>query len=243
MCFVTYLPYQQGFILTSNRDEHVGRPKAFPPKKYIINKQSVFYPQDGLAGGTWIAASPHTTLCLLNGAFVKHQHQPPYRQSRGLVLLDFFEYNHQADFIENYSFRGIEPFTLIIIEDREEFQLTELRWDGAKLYHQPLDVQQSYAWSSVTLYSDAVIKEREQWFDSWQQNHPFFDSKAILDFHHFGGKGDLENDLLVNRNNELCTVSMTQIQKTPAQFLISYWDRTNDQQYRYRIFDTEKVVY
>ncbi|MEZ4901059.1 MAG: NRDE family protein [Spirosomataceae bacterium] len=239
MCFVTYLPYQEGFILTSNRDEHVGRPKALPPKKYIINKQSVFYPQDGLAQGTWIAASTYTTLCLLNGAFIKHHHQPPYRQSRGLVLLDFYEYSNLSDFVENYQFSGIEPFTLIVVE---EGTVSELRWDGVQLFHQLLDGQKSHAWSSVTLYEDEVIKERETWFESWQQAHPFYEASDVLDFHHFGGKGDAENDLLVNRNNELRTVSMSQIQKTTNQFLIHYWDKLNDQQYRYRIFDAERVL-
>jgi len=104
-----------------------------------------------------------------------------------------------------------------------------------------LDAHKSHAWSSVTLYSDEVIKEREQWFEEWLNKTPFFEGDDILNFHHFGGKGDAENDLFVNRNNELQTVSMTQIEKTADQFLINYWDRLNNQQYRYRIFDSEKV--
>lgn len=243
MCFVTYLPHQQGFILTSNRDEHVGRPKALPPKKYFIKGQPVFYPQDGLAGGSWIATSSNTTLCLLNGAFVKHQSQPPYRQSRGLVVLHFFEYNDLNDFIKNYNFTEIEPFTLVVVEQNEQLQLSQIRWDGSTLYHTKLDAHSNHAWSSVTLYSDEVIQERERWFEQWQSQHPFFEGDDVLDFHSFGGNGDAENDLLVNRNNQLRTVSMTQIHKTPEQFLIRYWDRLNDQQFRFRIFDTEKAYH
>lgn len=243
MCFVTYLPYQQGFILTSNRDEHVERPKALPPKKYTINGQSVFYPQDGLAGGTWIVTSSNVTLCLLNGAFVKHLHQPPYRQSRGLVVLNFFDYKNFDDFTQNYDFKGLEPFTLVVVEQSDTLQLNEIRWDGIQLYHKLLAADTSYAWSSVTLYSKEVVQERERWFDEWQQQHPLFEGNDVLDFHSFGGKGDTENDLVVNRNNELRTVSITQVQKTAEQFLINYWDQMNDQQYRYRIFDTDKVLH
>jgi hypothetical protein len=42
MCFVTYLPYQQGFVLTSNRDEHVERPKALPPKNIHLKVSRCF---------------------------------------------------------------------------------------------------------------------------------------------------------------------------------------------------------
>ncbi|MEI7584323.1 NRDE family protein [Runella sp.] len=241
MCFVTYLPHQQGFILTSNRDEHVGRPKALPPKKYIINGQSVFYPQDGLAGGTWIASSSKVTLCLLNGAFVKHHHRPPYRRSRGWVVLDFFSCEDTEDFVRNYDFRGIEPFTLVAVEQSPILQLAEIKWDGVQLYHNKLEPEAAHSWSSVTLYSNEVIRERQRWFEEWQQEHPLFEGEDVLDFHSFGGKGDVENDLIINRNNELRTVSITQIQKTTEQFLINYWDRLNDQHYRYRIFDSEKV--
>jgi hypothetical protein len=129
----------------------------------------------------------------------------------------------------------------VIVEQNETQQLAEIRWNGERLHHKLLDAEMSYAWSSVTLYSDEVIRERDLWFKKWQQQHALFEGDDILDFHSFGGKGDVENDLIINRNNELRTVSITQVQKTSEQFLINYWDRINDQQYRYRIFDSEKV--
>lgn len=241
MCFVTYLPYQEGFILTSNRDEHVGRPKASPPKKYYINGKTVFYPQDTLAGGTWIATSSNATLCLLNGAFQRHEHRPPYRQSRGLVVLDFFKYENLALFLNQYLWNGIEPFTLVIVEEKDEIRLTELRWDGQKMYVKELDSSQSHAWSSVTLYSDDVIQQREEWFEKWQRNNLFYTGEDIMQFHDLGGDGDITNDLVINRNDELKTVSTTQVQKTSEDFLIKYYDRLNEQEYKYRIFASENV--
>lgn len=243
MCFVTYIPYQEGFILTSNRDESVGRPKALPPKKYFIDSIPVFYPQDQLAGGTWIATSPKSTVCLLNGAFVKHQHQPPYRMSRGRVVLDFFRHEQLTDFVSHYELTGIEPFTLIVVEQENELQLSELRWDGTQLHVKYLNAGQTYAWSSVTLYSETVIQERERWLKDWLSQHSGFEGKDILDFHTFGGNGDDANDLVMNRNNQLRTVSTTQIQKTPAQFLINYQDRLTGKRFNYRIFEEEKINY
>ncbi|WP_428656941.1 NRDE family protein [Runella sp.] len=241
MCFVTYIPYQRGFILTSNRDESVGRPKALPPKKYFIDETPVFYPQDKLAGGTWIATSPKATVCLLNGAFVKHRHQPPYRMSRGKVVLDFFRYEQLSDFVEQYELNGIEPFTLIIVEQENKLQLSELRWDGAQLHIKTLDAFQTYAWSSVTLYTDTIIQEREHWFKEWAIQHVVFEGSDVLDFHTLGGNGDITNDLVMNRNDLLRTVSTTQIQKTPAQFLINYQDRFTGKRFSYRIFEEEKI--
>ena len=180
---------------------------------------------------------------MLNGAAKKHQWQPPYRKSRGWVVLNFFEYKNFDDFAQNYDFKGLEPFTLVVIEQGDIVQLNEIRWDGQWLHHKLLDADMSYAWSSVTLYSNEVVQERERWFYEWQQQHPLFEGNDVLDFHSFGGKEDAENGLIINRNNELRTVSVTQVQKTTEQFLINYWDQMNDQQYRYRIFDTDKVLH
>lgn len=240
MCFVTYSPYQQGFILTSNRDESVGRPKALPPKKYLIDTVPVFYPQDGLAGGTWIATSPKATVCLLNGAFVKHRPTPPYRISRGKAVLDFFRYAHLSDFAATYDFSGIEPFTLVVIEEENEVRLSELRWDGTRLHLNTPDANQAHAWSSVTLYTEEVIRQRERWWQQWLHQHPVFEGEDVLDFHSLGGNGDIANDLVMNRNNELRTVSTTQILKTPHQFLMNYRDRLSGQQFKYRIFEAER---
>ena len=243
MCFVTYFPYQQGFILTSNRDESTERPRALPPKKYFIDAIPVFYPQDSLAKGTWIAASPNTTLCLLNGAFEKHLHQPPYRLSRGLVVLDFFRHKNSAAFIDHYSLKGIEPFTLVVIEEEKALRLWEFRWDGVRLHVKNLDPQQNYAWSSVTLYSEAIVREREHWLQKWQAQHPVFNGADVLEFHSLGGNGDLTNDLVMNRNDLLRTVSITQIQKTPDHFFMNYWDKLNDRHFKYRIFEEDKISY
>ena len=87
MCTVTYLPLENdGFILTSNRDESPMR-KTIPPKKYLENGVELAYPKDQLAGGTWIGASTKNRLvCLLNGAFKKHERNSYYKMSRGLVV-------------------------------------------------------------------------------------------------------------------------------------------------------------
>ncbi|GBL36066.1 hypothetical protein EMGBS15_16610 [Filimonas sp.] len=90
MCTVTYLPVSSSsFILTHNRDEHHTRAIALLPEKKTMQDIEIIFPTDQQGGGTWIATSKEFTLCLLNGGFEKHIPSPPYRHSRGLVILDF----------------------------------------------------------------------------------------------------------------------------------------------------------
>lgn len=129
MCTVTYLPVSvHSFILTSNRDEKIIRRVALTPQTNSIGEQIILYPKDTQGGGTWIATTAEKTICLLNGAFKPHQRVDHYKHSRGKVVLAAFEYTSIYDFITHYDFRGIEPFTLVIVEN---YQLYELRWNGS----------------------------------------------------------------------------------------------------------------
>jgi hypothetical protein len=61
------------------------------------------------------------------------------------------------------------------------------------------------------LYTQEIIQKREQWFSEWLQQHPQPSSEDILSFHLFGGNDDSENGIRMNRNNEMLTVSVTNI--------------------------------
>jgi len=226
MCTVTFLPLpSNGFILTSNRDESIDRKKAIQPKKFEINNVSVLYPKDEHANGTWIlTSSNHFTLCLLNGAFEFHTSTPPYRKSRGLLLLDFFLYNNLEEFVSQYNFEGIEPFTLLIISSFNKPIMNELRWDGLKITNTAIDTSSPHIWSSVTLYSAEVIAQRKLWFKEWLFNNPHYTSEDILKFHHFGGIGDEQNALIMQRNNRKQTVSISSISRTSENSSFFYKD-------------------
>jgi hypothetical protein len=224
MCTVTYLPLPtKGFLLTHSRDEKAIRPAAFPPKAFRIGERNVTYPQDPQGLGTWIAASAQTAICLLNGAFTPHRPRPPYNHSRGLVIPQFFAYPSLEAFVSDYSFSGIEPFTLLIREDQ---RLVELRWNGVELFIQEKDPEQPYIWSSVTLYSSAVIEKREGWFREWLQQHPQPTIDAIRQFHQLAGDGDPTHSLRMNRQNALLTISLTSIVREEKGIELIYEDFT-----------------
>ena len=215
MCTVTFLPKsRQDFILTSNRDEDPSRASQ-QLSFQEIGERKVHFPKDPKAGGTWFATDQDGfTLCILNGGFEKHKHRPPYRLSRGLMLLDFFKINNVHSFVSNYNFDGIEPFTLVIVDhSSDELRLNQLVWDEKSLDYQVFDAEKPCIWSSSTLYPQPVQDERRQWFAEWLEDRNEFNQNDILSFHQFGGKGDAWNDFVMNREGRVQTVSVTSLDK------------------------------
>jgi hypothetical protein len=210
MCTVTYLPLSPaGFVLTSTRDEKTARKPAIPPEKHDIHGQKVCFPRDAEAGGTWIAAAEKGySLCLLNGGFTLHESRPPYRLSRGLMLLDFYRYNDVKAFCRSYEFEGIEPFTLVIAGHGS---LDEIRWDGGEIHRAEKNPGIPAIWSSVTLYAQEVIRMRQDWFHKWLLGNPGFCIAEAVAFHKKAGTGDIRNDIMMDRDGEVRTVSITSI--------------------------------
>jgi hypothetical protein len=213
MCALTFLPKpNQDWIITSNRDEGVARKPALPPQIMHTGKYQVLCPVDGEAGGTWFAQTSNgRTVALLNGAFIKHAHRPPYKKSRGKMLLESLEHASLPDFASRFDFRGIEPFTLVSFERMNEPAIHELRWDGVMQHTKTMLATEPMMWSSATLYDDAMRALRNSWFTNWVEQNPEFTLVAIREFHHFGGAEDETVNLVMNRPNGVRTVSITSL--------------------------------
>ena len=54
----------------------------------------------------------------------------------------------------------------------------------------------------------------------------------ILYFHQFAGEGDAMNDLQMNRNNRMLTVSVTGMELTRNKGIMLYKDLKTDKQYK-----------
>ncbi len=240
MCTVTYLPLQDGFILTSNRDEALLRKPAGLPNTELIAGQQVLFPRDGDAGGTWVAtADSGRTVCLLNGAFTWHKHNPPYRKSRGLVVLDFFKSASAPDFNVNYDLQGIEPFTLLIIEKEKLF---ELRWNGTEKFFTTLNARQPYMRCSATLYTPEVIAMREKWFADWLKKHDKYYVPDILSFHLFAGQGDEHTQIRMSVAGVVKTVSITSVHSVSNIQNMYYSDLKGEKNYTFGSYNFGKRV-
>lgn len=221
MCTVTFLPLgKSNFILTSNRDEQKERETLFP-KKYIEDNVALVFPKDKLAGGTWIGTSSKKRLvCVLNGAFENHNKKNNYKKSRGLIVKEILKDENFTTCIENMDLKGIEPFTLIIVDWTDGLNLYELIWDEqqkkfSKLKNEPK------IWSSSTLYSNEIKEVRKKWFKDWVESHEF-SSETILAFHS-SEIGDKEQSILMKRPT-VETVSITSIKKEDAIVEMNYND-------------------
>ena len=209
MCTVTFLPVKNGAYLTSNRDEQLSRARALAPQSYIVNGTVLTFPKDQEKGGTWMAFKENADAAvLLNGAFVKHFPKSSYRQSRGIILLEILSQEYPLVYFEGCDLNEIEPFTLILyIAGR----LYECRWTGTQKFQQELPSSIAHIWSSATLYEEEVVFQRAQWFSDWQTNQQEYRLKDIMDFHRFAGTGNPEQDLVMNRNGQMMTRSITNI--------------------------------
>ena len=227
MCTVTFIPLKERIFLTSNRDEKNVRASAVYPAVYEFPSGKIMFPRDSDAGGTWISVHQNgNAIVLLNGGLVKHIPAPPYRKSRGLILLDLIDTHEPYQAFAKLDLDDIEPFTTIIWEHGT---LHECRWDGFRKYTKRPDPSLPHIWSSVTLYTPEVIAKREGWFANWLNKNPLPSQDDILNFHQFTGDGDNYNDLQMNRDGETYTVSITSLNLERNKTLVRYLDLKNNQ--------------
>jgi len=231
MCTVTFIPTEKGFHFTSSRDEKASR-KTIVPTRYELNGQAIYFPKDELAGGTWFAVSENEkAACLLNGAYENHQKMPSYTKSRGVVLLESFQYSSPIEFEKKVNLQGVEPFTLLLLDFRNQ-QLNsfyELIWDGKKKYFSQLPTTENLIWSSATLYSSEVRKKREEIFRKWLMNNLNFEDKNILHFHNQKHGLAKAEDILMKGDGNLMTLSISQLQFNSEEIHFNYLDVLQDE--------------
>jgi len=222
MCTVSFVATNDKIIITSNRDEKTVRPSAIPPNNYIVNGKNLIFPKDPKAGGTWFVANADgTILVLLNGADEKHEVKLPYRKSRGLIVLDLISGFSPKDFWTEIDLENIEPFTLVLFQNNALFQL---RWNGEEKQTTPLDVHHNHIWSSSTLYSQSIREKRANWFHAFMDDNPEITESKMHDFHRYTEEGNDENGLVINRNDEMKTLSITQSDIEKNKVAVLHYD-------------------
>ncbi len=241
MCTVSYIPYARDkkFILTSNRDEKVLRP-TIAPVVYKHGDVHICYPKDKKAGGSWIAFNNRGRLsCLLNGAYVAHQKQDYYKQSRGKVLIELVSTELNAhDFFSAKNLSDVEPFTIISIDRKNEEinDFIEFIWDGEKKHFRTMDKTHPHIWSSVTLYDKETRTLREQWFKQFMsENSHNISPGKVFEFHSGHHTSDNAINLVMDRKDGLKTVSITQVMQNGNDPLMKYFNLVRNANYETKL--------
>lgn len=153
MCIVSIFSKSNGdFLLTHNRDESHLRPFSDEIKTNEYFGHRWTGPVDLVSGGTWIYYSEEFVCCVLNGGYQKHHHRPPYRMSRGLLILELLKYNSINEFIKEIELNEIEPFTMIMLSQKS-VEKKILVWDGKEKFIEDHSDQKLIVRSSTPLYT------------------------------------------------------------------------------------------
>lgn len=222
MCTVSFVPAKDGYVFTFNRDE---KPDRYTPN-FISQEQlqhkTVYFAKDSKAGGTWFAAdSLGNVVMLFNGAFTKHEKLPVYVKSRGIILREMIAAQDAQQYFENRCLQGIEPFSVILFENKGLFRLT---WDGVEKHAIKLLKEAAYIFSSSTLYSDTIQEMRRKWFASYLQMQPQVNSRSVMEFHSEYKREDRENGLIIEREAGCCTLSISQAVIQDNKLLMKHHD-------------------
>jgi hypothetical protein len=229
MCTVSFVKANGKIIITSNRDEKIIRPNAIEPKTYHLNNKKVIFPKDNKAGGTWYAIDEHSNvLVLLNGAEEKHVLKESYRKSRGLIVLDLIGAESPLQAWQEIDLNQIEPFTLVLFENQKLYQL---RWNESEKSILELDTNQSHIWSSSTLYSMEIRTKRANWFYTFLDTKPEVNEEELFYFHRYTEAENNEHGLVINRNDILKTLSITQTILEQNKVTIHYNDLIAEQDF------------
>ncbi|WP_248723772.1 NRDE family protein [Seonamhaeicola sp. ML3] len=239
MCTVTISPIDNnGFVLTSNRDEAPNR-KSLSPEFYDVEGVKTLFPKDELSGGTWIGVSEKNRLvCVLNGGFIIHERKAEYRKSRGIVAKDFMVADDVFSFIKTYDLEDVEPFTIVIADWNIQLKFIELVWDGNKKHIAELPLE-SKLWSSSTLYDEEMKIERQQWFKDFKAENDLT-PQSLMAFHKEGAGKNLDYGVLMDRGF-VKTTSITQVEKQGGNLIMSY-ENLQDGTVTNKIFRLPQIV-
>jgi Transport and Golgi organisation 2 len=129
MCTLSFIPESGGYLIGMNRDEHLLRETALPPRISEYNGVPTVYPREQ-RGGTWIGANgARITFALLNR---NPAPETAKLRSRGDVipaLLGSIHVSQAVERMRSLDLHGLFPFRLVAFFAVERV-VVEWNWDN-----------------------------------------------------------------------------------------------------------------
>ncbi len=225
MCTVLYIPLENGFIMSSNRDENPLRPPASLPMKLSSDSLRYLCPVDAKAGGTWIGINSNDDiLIVLNGGYETHPFDV-YGKSRGLIVSELLSKSVSLSDWNKIELDGIEPFTMVV---KTKKSLQEWVWDGQVKYQVDYALDKPAIWSSSTLYTKEMKEDRKEYFLNWWNNVEEKSTESVLNL--LESNPDTVNGYVMNRQGRVQTLSIAIIEQKESSVSFFYKDILNSNQ-------------
>jgi hypothetical protein len=232
MCILSIVPLSKVTIITSNRDEQRSRENSVEPTIVNLGGRKTIIARDSKANGTWIVTdNSGRTAVLLNGAFEKHVSKPPYRESRGITLINLFEESDFNTAFQLYNLEKIEPFQIILINNPNSFQFL---WDGNKKYVFSIDLNKPQVFFSSTLYTKKQQEDKKNNFLSALNKIEECNANWLLNFHSNQDVISADLNFFMSRENQT-TKSITQIEINSCSSSYKHWQIWDNQRHEYTL--------
>lgn len=138
-----------------------------------------------------------------------------------MIVLEIIASKQPLNIWDNINLENIEPFTLVVFHKNNLYQL---RWNEIEKSTVLLDATQNHIWSSATLYTSEIRNQRQQWFENFIKTTQLIQPKDAIHFHTKTESDNLENGLLIQRENGVQTKNITQLVITKKQLTMSHFD-------------------
>ncbi|MFW0739899.1 hypothetical protein [Flavobacterium sp. T12S277] len=227
MCTVSFVNTRGIIILTSNCYEKPTRLGVIKPEKHTVEGKNIVFLKDSKTKGTCcIADEKGTVLFLLKGADMKYDVKLTYRKSRELIVLDVLNHESPKIFWNIINLEDIEPFTLVLYQDKRLFQL---RWNGLKKESMELDINKNYMWSSATLDFKKNRLKQANLFTTFLEGKKDLLSSILYFFHKYTEANDEEKSSVINSNKEIKSITQMIIEKN--KLIFEYYDLVENKEF------------
>ena len=232
MCILSIVKLEQGIVITSNRDEKRSRKNSLAPEIIRLGERKAIIARDAQAQGTWMLTDNlGRTAVLLNGAFESHIPTPPYRESRGIILMNLFqEENFKSAFLF-YNLENIEPFQVIYLDTDQAFQCV---WDGNQKHFFTIGLSTPQVFFSPTLYTKEQQAEKRKHFFKTLTEIGSMDASQLLEFHSNQNINSLDLNFFMNREHQI-TKSVSQVELNSTQSRYVHWQSWDGQSHQHAL--------
>lgn len=226
MCTLTWIKNPNGCRIYFNRDEKRTRLPATPPSNQVIEGVRVLAPNDGNAGGSWLAVNEFALAVAILNYYEAEAMVPPnenqYR-SRGHLVLDLAASRNDHDMIRklhHQSFDAFRPFIIVLFTSGDNGVVA--RWNGRQFSEINL-TRQALPLTTSSFRTAEVLEERKRLFHEMMKGDVPTD-RRLADYHKSRSEKGGAYSVAMSRP-DACTVSFNLVNIGSSTVSFHYEER------------------